>query len=392
MAKMRHIRLTAAILIGLAQTTQAQMEMDSPLPDFNPERMVRFESVSQAERRRESLQKYIWPEGLPSTRPKVSNVMQPSELEKVSADLIDHVDRFEITVGPFDFEAIAFRVVPRAMRQPAIRVMVHHGHVPDGADHYLDAGVKETIEFLLQHGCEVTVMQMPLVGWNGDSTGIFPDQTPFELSQRGTAGHQEMFTQLEPHLEGQTFRFFLEPILQVVNELTAVSDAEERLVMIGLSGGGWATHMAAAIDVRIDDSVPVAGAMPLYARAYSPGSKGDTEQYHEPLYREVDRDGDGIPETAAGVASWLEIFALGAMSQKQPRRQIQVLNFYDSCCFSGDIYRTYDTFLEDRIQQLGTGSWSLFVDRTHRDHLISVETLEKVVKPLISAASTSEDR
>ena len=111
MAKMRHIRLTAAILIGLAQTTQAQMEMDSPLPDFNPERMVRFESVSQAERRRESLQKYIWPEGLPSTRPKVSNVMQPSELEKVSADLIDHVDRFEITVGPFDFEAIAFRVI-----------------------------------------------------------------------------------------------------------------------------------------------------------------------------------------------------------------------------------------------------------------------------------------
>ncbi|MEC7597436.1 MAG: hypothetical protein VX936_03615, partial [Planctomycetota bacterium] len=85
---MRHIRLTAAILIGLAQTTQAQMEMDSPLPDFNPERLVRFESVSQAERRRESLQKYIWPEGLPSTRPKVSNVMQPRELEKVSPDLI----------------------------------------------------------------------------------------------------------------------------------------------------------------------------------------------------------------------------------------------------------------------------------------------------------------
>ena len=67
---MRHIRLTAAILIGLAQTTQAQMEMDSPLPEFNPERMVRFESVSQAERRRESLQKYIWPEGLPSPRPR----------------------------------------------------------------------------------------------------------------------------------------------------------------------------------------------------------------------------------------------------------------------------------------------------------------------------------
>ena len=161
---MRHIRLTAAILIGLAQTTQAQMEMDSPLPEFNPERMVRFESISQAERRRESLQKYIWPEGLPSTRPKVSNVMQPRELEKVSPDLIDHVDRFEIAVGPFDFEAIAFRVVPRAMRQPAIRVIVHHGHVPDNAEHYLDAGVKETIEFLLQHGCEVTVMQMPLVG------------------------------------------------------------------------------------------------------------------------------------------------------------------------------------------------------------------------------------
>ena len=93
------------------------------------------------------------------------------------------------------------------------------------------------------------------------------------------SNYSRMLTHLlEPHLEGQTFRFFLEQILQVVNELTAVSDAEERLVMIGLSGGGWATHMAAAIDVRIDDSVPVAGAMPLYARAYSPGTKGETEQ------------------------------------------------------------------------------------------------------------------
>jgi hypothetical protein len=380
---MKYYCLWFSFFLGMVECCAAQQLSDSPLPDFDPSGMVRFETASQAERRRASLNKYIWPQGLPTTRPKVQSLMNAEELQGISPDFIDHVDRLDITVGDFDFSAVAFRILPQKTRQPAIRFIVHHGHVPDGPEHYLDAGVKETIEYLLNHGCEVVVMQMPLVGWNHDSNGVYPDKTPFELESRGTSGHRELFDQLEAHLEGQTFRLFLEPIVQVVNELSTVQKAEDQLHMIGLSGGGWATHMAAAVDARIQCSIPVAGAMPLYARAFSPGSMGDTEQHHTPLYREVDRNGDGIPETAAGVASWLEIFALGAIGETQPRKQIQVLNLYDSCCFSGEIYRTYDQFLTEKVKTLAGGSWTVFIDRSHREHLISRETLETVVAPLL---------
>jgi hypothetical protein len=382
---MKTYSLWLTLIFGLLEISSGQEAVDSPLPGFDPSGMIRFESVSQAERRRESLHKYIWPEGLPATRPKIQSLMNADELSTIAPELIDHVERMDITVGKFDFVAVAFRVLPKASRQPAFRFIVHHGHVPDGPEHYLDAGVKETVEFLLLHGCEVVLMQMPLVGWNHDADGIYPDQTPFEIEARGTSGHRELFDQLEPHLHGQTFRLFLEPIIQVVNELSSRGQPDDQLHMIGLSGGGWATHMAAAVDTRIQCSIPVAGAMPLYARAYSPGSKGDTEQYYTPLYREVDQNGDGVPETAAGVASWFEIFALGAIGGDQPRKQIQVLNLYDSCCFSGEIYRTYDQFLTDKIRMLNAGSWSVFIDRTHREHLISKQTLETVVAPLLEA-------
>jgi len=384
---MKYYCLCLSLVFGMIECCSAQEVLESPIPNFDPSDMIRFETTSQAERRRASLNKYIWPQGLPNTRPKVRRLMNAEELKGISPDLIDHVDRFDIAVGEFDFSVTAFRILPKKTRQPAIRFIVHHGHVPDGPEHYLDAGVKETMEYLLDHGCEVVAMQMPLVGWNQDSDGVYPDKTPFELGTRGTSGHREIFDQLEPHLEGQTFRLFLEPIVQVVNELTTSGKAEDQLHMIGLSGGGWATHMAAAIDARIQYSIPVAGAMPLYARAFSPGSMGDTEQHHTPLYREVDRNGDGVPETAAGVASWLEIFALGAIGGPQPRKQIQVLNLYDSCCFSGEIYRTYDQFLTEKVEALDAGSWSIFIDRSHREHLISKKTLETVVAPLLAPSA-----
>jgi hypothetical protein len=378
---MKNYCLWFSLMFGMVECCTEQRVIDSPPPGFDPSGLIRFETTSQAERHRASLNKYIWPQGLPTTRPKVQSLMNVEELQGMRPDLIDHVDRLDVTVGDFDFSTIAFRIFPRKPRRPAIRFIVHQGHVPDGPEHYLDAGVKETVEYLLGQGCEVVAMQMPLVGWNHDSSGVYPGKAVFELGSRGTSGHRELFDLLEPHLEGQTFRLFLEPIVQVINELSTVHETEDQLHMIGLSGGGWATHMAAAVDTRIQYSIPVAGAMPLYARAFSPGSMGDTEQHHSLLYGEEDRNGDGVPETAAGVSSWLEIFALGTVGETQPRKQIQVLNLYDSCCFSGEIYRTYAQFLTEKVQTLAAGSWAVFIDQSHREHLISREALETVVAP-----------
>ena len=156
--------------------------------------------------------------------------------------------------------------------------------------------------------------------------------------------------------------------------------------MIGLSGGGWTTHFSAALDPRIICSMPVAGALPLYARPFSRGSKGDAEQEYAPILREEDTNNDGVLDRATGVCSWLEVFALGAVSpsDKKLRRQVQVINFDDSCCFNGPVYQTYNESLAKRVKAIGTGDWQVYVDRTHKSHLISEKVLDDVLMPMLT--------
>lgn len=56
------------------------------------------------------------------------------------------------------------------------------------------------------------------------------------------------------------FRFFLEPVVLTINY--ALSLGYKHVVMTGLSGGGWTTTVAAAVDPRITLSMPVAGSIP----------------------------------------------------------------------------------------------------------------------------------
>ena len=123
--------------------------------------------------------------------------------------------------------------------------------------------------------------------------------------------------------DGAGFRFFLDPVVQGINYFQSVTPNAGPVSMIGLSGGGWTTSMAAAVDTRIKLSVPVAGSEPLYCRNADPASIGDTEQYYAPMYDEnIAPDGSG-----GGVATWLEIYALGGYGEG--RRQIMVTNLYD---------------------------------------------------------------
>ncbi len=43
----------------------------------------------------------------------------------------------------------------------------------------------------------------------------------------------------------------------------------DHIVMLGLSGGGWTTTLAAAVDARIALSMPVAGSVPKFATTLS---------------------------------------------------------------------------------------------------------------------------
>jgi hypothetical protein len=142
------------------------------------------------------------------------------------------------------------------------------------------------------------------------------------------------------------------------------------VVMIGLSGGGWTTTLYAAIDPRVRLSFPVAGTLPDYLRVGRPGDKGDWEQFHPDLYK---------------LANYLDLYVLG--SSGRGRRQRQVLNKYDTCCFWGVGYRTYEQHVAKAVGDLGAGAFDVYLDESHRSHLVSREALKQAVGPLLDLPS-----
>jgi hypothetical protein len=149
--------------------------------------------------------------------------------------------------------------------------------------------------------------------------------------------------------------------------------------MIGLSGGGWTTAMMAAIDQRIELSVPVAGTAPLYARNADPGGcLGDAEQNDTIMYSEDIRpDGSG-----GGIATWLEIHALGGFGDG--RRQILVTNLYDFF-FPGRFADSFKDIVAETVsKRLGHGRWEYFLEDTHGDaghraHIVSPHVIEAII-------------
>lgn len=379
-----------ALLLGLcllwARDATAQAKLEA-LKDFRIDGLVRFHNSTEAEATRERLIRAIWPDGLPKTRPAKHDVTSGvPELASLDASLYATAKRLDVDVSGFDWHTDVYVVTPKTDGPVGYKLaIVHGGHMPEGAANYLVAGLSDSVNQLLRDGYVVAIIQMPLVAWNRDSDCVIEGKK-FDIRQRSTRGHDELFSKVEPTLKAGTMRFFLEPITQALNEMLAEYPNPKQTLMIGLSGGGWTTHLYAAVDTRIDVSIPVAGALPLYARPFSPGSAGDAEQEYRPIFGEEDSNKDGVLDRATGIASWLEVFALGGIApqDRRPRKQIQVLNQFDLCCFSGEVYKTYDAPLVQLTKSINNGDWSVFIDDTHKDHLISAHVLKNVLAKVVT--------
>lgn len=227
---------------------------------------------------------------------------------------------------------------------------------------------------------------MPMNGWNDDDTAVLPNGKKVTVSSTTDKAHNNIIrlSDLDASMEkGIGFRPFLEPVVACINYWNQHCDVNPDITMIGLSGGGWTTHLLAAIDPRIKLSFPIAGSYPLYLRngEENKAHLGDLEQYYEPLYNE-DIASDG---TGGGIATWLEIYALGGIGKG--RKQIMITSQYDDCCFFGDPVKTVNTFksvVKGKVEELGVGAWKHELDTTHREHTISPWMLENVVKPNLS--------
>ena len=59
---------------------------------------------------------------------------------------------------------------------------------------------------------------------------------------------------------------------------------------------------------------------------------------------------------------------------------IKILNKFDSCCYSGIGYTTFEKNMQDSINVLGQGRFVVYLDETHSGHIISDFSLKLIEK------------
>jgi len=172
-------------------------------------------------------------------------------------------------------------------------VIVNMGH-QDTCDWPSFSAVYNTTQLLvalLNAGYSVFAYNMP----RPPTCGVASDHTAMFASFGNTA-----------------MQYFLEPLVEAENYWDA-HRSFSRYDMVGLSGGGWTTTVMAALDPRIQLSIPDAGSMPGINQNCLPA---DAEQTNVPFYT---------------IAGYLDMYLMA--SYPQPRRQVQILGISDDCCF-----------------------------------------------------------
>lgn len=292
-----------------------------------------------AARLRDEIIDFIWrEEGFPEdARPDL--VVEDVDAPYAGA-LAARVDRLVIDLGD-DYVSTVYVFHPGV--HDGGLALAHQGHDPA-----LDAsGIDTATAFFLDRGDIVLAFSMPLYG---EYTG------PAD-------SHDAMIIADDPRADFHPLRYFLEPVAAALG-YALDNWSIDSVVMTGVSGGGWTTTVYAAIDPRVQLSLPVAGSLPNYLRDET--DLGDMEQYDQPFY---------------SIAGYLDLYVLGGWGEGRAQRQ--VLNRYDTCCFSGLRYQDYAEAVSETVERLGAGQWDVFLDESHDEHTISEHALAATFDPLL---------
>ncbi|EKV27393.1 hypothetical protein C882_1895 [Caenispirillum salinarum AK4] len=324
-----------------------------PAPYDDPafaEALIRVDDAPAAEAVRQRLIVRIFGDaGLPAGRgfDTVERGVEEPNLAGLPAARIDRM-RMALDHG---YGATAYHLVPEGEAAETL-VLYNHGHVSD----IFGKEARHAIEQFLRAGHAVTALSMP---------NRRPNTTPGRIDtvRHGSIANRldhESFSFLET-AEYSPIRLFVAPLVAAVDQ--GLADGYETIAATGISGGAWSITVAAAVDRRIQATYPVAGSLPMYLLALPPNRPGDWEQVHADIYR---------------IASYLDLYVLGAAGQG--RRQIQILNQYDSCCFRGIGARGYASAVAEATAALG-GRYELVILPEH-DHRIAPEAFDIILEDL----------
>lgn len=341
----RYINRFFVLFLFCTQSLKAQNCYNTLYPYYssiNVNQYIHINKPNDIDILRKNLINRIWKDenGIPTTYPTsiLTNIGSKFFINNTLFTNLERLDEYRVEM-PLGFKSYVYFLKPIINNNKLI--IVHQGHsLPE------ESGIRETIGYFINLGYNILFINMPLYNGNIGLIGV-EDHNQMQFLETAT---------LNPLI------FFIEPIDRALNYVITEYGFTD-ISMIGVSGGGWATTLYSAIDERIKNSFQVAGTLPNYLKS-GPcinGSVGDWEQ----MVLE-------IPDSL----SYLDLYIMGAYGEG--RKQIQVLNQYDSCCFFGINYLTYVNLVEDKINCLKKGAFEVLRDTTNYEHKISNYALQYI--------------
>lgn len=267
----------------------------------------------------------------------------------------------------FGVYSYALVLTPKEAAERPCALIWHDGH----GTAPLEAGGDVIASTALNAGCTVVALAMPWRGWNRNQVATTDDGS--RIDPQGVepqALHDELVRLDEPGRSA--LDLFITPVVQVVNHLMQGNPRTE-VSMAGLSGGGWTTTVAAAVDPRIQRSLAIAGSTPIRALDTC---TNDYEQCHEDLL---------------AAASMEQMYALSAISDAagtgpgagsasgeiaQQRVAADVLNFFDTCCYSGVDGSQFAAQVQQSVTASGGGKFVFKANTTLHGHAVPPEAIK----------------
>ncbi len=266
----------------------------------------------------------------------------PVALPRLVAENVDHPDLGPgVSIWEIEMEfGIRSLVLEIASEDPDAPVVIYHqGHLEPVSHH------APFLREMAARGARVFALAVILGARNPGSVVDLP-VGHVRLSHHGHLAW------LQPQA-GHAMRFLVEPVIVLLNEIQA-RDIQAPVTMIGLSGGGWTTVLASALDARVQTSVSVAGGLPMWLRFGRRTDWGCWEEHRPEFYSRF---------------SYLDMYTMGA--SPRGRIQLHVLNQFDPSSYAGLRSQLYEQAVQERLDSFGAGEFRVMIDDTHAEHAVS---------------------